>query len=129
MVFSRCCGGNFKAEVQGILPFSISNSVNKYIGLPTQQGSSKIWDFTFIIDKVRKKLKGWKERTLSFSGRRTLINAVAQAIPVYTMSCFLLPKGICDKIEREICQFWWGNKEGQHKIHRISEDKLQRHKY
>jgi hypothetical protein len=33
------------------------------------------------------------------------------------MSCFLIPKDICYQIEKAICNFWWGGKECQHKIH------------
>ena len=59
---------------------------------------------------ITKKLKGWKEKNLSFAGRSVLIKAVAQAIPVFVMNCFLIPQEICDKIESAVCQFWWGSK-------------------
>jgi hypothetical protein len=68
------------------------------------------------MDRVRKKLKGWKERHLSFAGRSVLISAVIQALPTYVMSCFLLPKGLCEQIESAICRFWWGSNDKQ-KIH------------
>ena len=75
------------------------------LGLPTQFGRSKVRDFNFIMDKVLKKLKGWKERNLSFAGRGVLIKAVAQAIPVFVMTCFLLPQETCDRNERVVYQF------------------------
>jgi hypothetical protein len=71
---------------------------------------TKSQDFKFIMDKIWGKLKGWKERNLSFAGRSVLISAVIQAIPTYMMSCFLIPKDICSQIERAICNFWWGEK-------------------
>ena len=46
-----------------------------------------------------KKLKGWKEKLLSQAGREVLIKAVIQAIPIYTMSCFKLPKGLVRELE------------------------------
>ncbi|GAU50304.1 hypothetical protein TSUD_34590 [Trifolium subterraneum] len=39
-------------------------------------------------------------------GRGTLTKAVDQAIPIYVMSCFLLPKATCDKMESLISRFW-----------------------
>jgi len=62
-------------------------------------------------------LKGWKERNLSFEGRSVLIKVVAHAIPTYIMSCFLLPKGLVDKIESSVCRFWWGSSGDSKKIH------------
>jgi hypothetical protein len=85
--------------------------------MPTQIGHSKQTGFNFIMDKVKNKLKGWKERFLSFAGRGILISAVIQALPTYIMSCFLIPKGMCERIEQAICRFWWGNTDTQKRIH------------
>ncbi|MCI47781.1 reverse transcriptase-like protein, partial [Trifolium medium] len=76
--------------------------------MPTQIGRSKQGVFKFIMDRVWSKLKGWKEKNLSFAGRGVLISAVIQAIPTYMMSCFLIPKSVCEQIEKAICKFWWG---------------------
>ena len=62
-------------------------------------------------EKIAKKMFGWKEKMLSIGGREILRKAVAQAIPTYTMSYFLLPKGLCDEIEGMIRRFWWGQRE------------------
>jgi hypothetical protein len=44
--------------------------------MPTQLGHSKKAGFNFIMDRINKKLKGWKERFLSFAAREILISAV-----------------------------------------------------
>jgi hypothetical protein len=85
--------------------------------MPTQIGQSKQTKFKFIMDKVKGKLKGWKEIFLSFAGRSVLISAVIQALPTYIMSCFLIPKGMCDKIEQASCKFWWRSTDNQKRIH------------
>ena len=64
---------------------------NKYLGLPSIIGKSKMAVFADVKERVAKKLSSWKEKLLSMGGRKALIKAVAQAIPTYTMSCFLLP--------------------------------------
>jgi hypothetical protein len=76
------------------------------------------------MDRIWSKLKGWKEKNLSFEGMGVLIRAVAQAIRTYIMSCFLLPKGVCDKIDSAVCNFWWGNSETSRKIHWTKKEKL-----
>ena len=61
---------------------------NKYLGLPSIIGRSKAQVFAEVKDRVAKKLAGWKGKLLSIGGREILIKAVAQAMPIYTMSCF-----------------------------------------
>jgi hypothetical protein len=117
MTFRPFIHTNIKTEFQTVLPFTITNTIAKYLGMPTQIGHSKQAAFNFIMDKIKNKLKGWKERYLSFAGRGTLISDVIQALPPYTMSCFLLPKSLCDRIEQTICKFWWGSTKNHQKVH------------
>src|SRR3954464_15547576 len=55
------------------------------------------------------------EKLLSYAGKEVLIKAVAQAILVYSMACFRLPRCICESITSMIRQFWWGSKQGKQK--------------
>ena len=80
----------------------------KYFGLPSLIGRSKNQVFAILKERVGQKLAGWKGKHLSMGGNEILIKAVAQAIPTYTMSCFQLPQGLCDDIERMMKNFWWG---------------------
>jgi ribonuclease HI len=117
IVFSKHTPSNTQQELQNILPMKKVTHFSKYLGMPTQMGRSKRQTFDYIQDKIWKKLNGWKEKQLSFAGRSTLIKAVAQAIPTYIMSCFLLPKNLCSHIEKMVCKFWWGNNPDKRKIH------------
>jgi len=117
MVFNPSLREDIKKEFHSQMPINITRKIDKYLGLPTQFGRLKVHDFNFIMDKVVKKLKGWKEKNLSFAERSVLIKAVTQVIPVYVMCCFLLPQQICEKIESAVCKFWWGSKGDNKKIH------------
>jgi hypothetical protein len=117
MTFSLRLHQHIKDDFQRNLPLLITNNITKYLGMPTQIGHSKQAVFNFIMEKVRGKLKGSKEKHLSFAGRAVLISAVVQALPTYIMSCFMLPKSMYDQIEKNICRFWWGGNDGHHKIH------------
>jgi ribonuclease HI len=119
MIFSKHTPHDQKVEIYSTLPMKTVQHFNKYLGMPTHMGRSKRQIFDFIQDRIWKKLKGWKEKHLSFAGRNTLIKAVAQAIPTYIMSCFLLPKNLCQHIESMTCKFWWGNSPDKKKIHWI----------
>ena len=73
-------------------------------------GRSKKQIFNEVRERVGKKMTGWKEKLLSIGGREILIKAVAQAVPTYTMGCFLLPKGLYEDIKGMMRNFWWGQK-------------------
>ena len=78
----------------------------KYLGLPSLVGRSKRNTFNAIKEKLGKMLVGWKEKMLSKVGKEVLIKAVAQAIPIYTISCFKLPDSLCDELKSMIRNFW-----------------------
>ena len=97
-----------KNEILEILGPMQDSQHSKYLGLPSIIGKSKNEVFAKIRERFGRKLAGLKEKLLSIGGREILIKAVTQAIPVYTMSCFQLPKGLCDDIEGMMRRFWWG---------------------
>ncbi|XP_073019456.1 uncharacterized protein [Primulina eburnea] len=64
--------------------------------------------------------QGWGDKTFSAGGKKTLIKSVLQSIPTYAMSCFHIPKSICEAIEQECANFWWGMEEGRKRMHWIA---------
>jgi hypothetical protein len=67
----------------------------------------------------------WSGKHLSKAGREVLIKSVAQSIPTYCMSTFLLPTTLGEEIQRMINSFWWGSNRRQGRgINWLSWDKL-----
>ena len=95
-----------RCEVLNILGPMQDTRHSKYLGLPSIIGRSKTEVFVEVKEEVGWKLAGWKGKLLSIGGRGILIKAIAQAVPIYTMSCFLIPKGLCEEIEGRIRRFW-----------------------
>jgi len=83
----------------------------KYLGLPSLVGRSKKTVFTFLKDRIWKKCQAWSSRSLSRARKEILIKSVAQTIPSYCMGAFLIPKSLCDEIERMLNSFYWGSKQ------------------
>ncbi|KAL0357136.1 UNVERIFIED_CONTAM: putative ribonuclease H protein [Sesamum calycinum] len=81
----------------------------KYLGLPFCKPKSKTV-FNQLVEKMAEKLSLWKTKNLSRAGKMILIKNVAQSIPVYHMSTFLLPRKICNKMDATVRRFWWQNK-------------------
>ena len=87
-------------------------------------GRGKKQSFSYIKERVWKKLQGWKEKLLSQAGKEVLIKFVIQAIPTYAMSCFKLPKGLIHELETMIRKFLWGYKNEGRKIHWVNWERL-----
>ena len=52
--------------------------------------------------------------------KEVLVKAMAQAVPVYCVSSFKLPRGLCEHLKILIRKFWWGSKDGHCKPHWVS---------
>ena len=93
------------------------NHFESYLGLPTLIGRAKYHTFSFLKDRVWKKLQGWKGMLLSRASKEILIKAVAQSIPTYAMSVFQIPMKLCDELDALCAKFWWGQVRNERKIH------------
>ncbi|KAK8368934.1 hypothetical protein V6Z12_A01G077000 [Gossypium hirsutum] len=70
------------------------------------------------------RIDNWSTRLLSQRGKEVFIKAILQAIPTYTMSCFLLPMTTCYEMEQLMANFWWKKGKGKRGIHWCSWHKL-----
>ncbi|CAA7042008.1 unnamed protein product [Microthlaspi erraticum] len=114
-----------KQHIQSVLGIYNVGGGGKYLGLPEQFGQSKTEAFQSIVDGVKKTVGGWYNQFLTAAGKETLIKSIAQAKPVYSMNCFLLPKQTCEKVDSILSEFWWGtNEHGRRKISWISWKRL-----
>jgi hypothetical protein len=71
---------------------------DKYLGLPALVGADRSDYFEHFIERIIQRINGLKEKMLSIGGKEIILKAVAQAIPVYAMSVFLIPKGVCKRM-------------------------------
>lgn len=96
-------------EIKGKLGVTKDIGDSKYLGLPSLVGRSKKKVFRYLKEKVIKKIEGWSTKLLSRAGKLVMLKNVLQAIPAYAMSCFMLPKSICEEIQIVMNAFWWQN--------------------
>jgi hypothetical protein len=120
LFFSRNTSQEARECIQRLSGVPSTQRYDKYLGLPTLVGKSRVREFQNIKDRVWKRLHDWKIKFLSQVGKEILLKAVIQAIPTYSMSIFLLPKGLCTDINSMMQKFWWGHKENDSKIHWMS---------
>nr|XP_025678801.1 uncharacterized protein LOC112778723 [Arachis hypogaea] len=126
--FSHNTPQNTRLAVAQILNIEHIGAQDKYLGLPSIVQKSKKATFGAIKDKVQKRIMGWKRSLLSSGGRHTLLRAVGEAIPIYTLSCFKLPDTLLTEIHSMLSQFWWGQKGAERRMVWIKWDTMTRPK-
>jgi len=100
----------------------------RYLGLPTLIGRSRVSSFNYIKGRIWSKLNGWKEKLLTHARNEVLLKSVIQVIPTYTMSVFRLPKALTKEINFLMSSFWWSFKDNFNRIPWMSWKKLGRKK-
>ncbi|KAM6549548.1 hypothetical protein CsatB_021224 [Cannabis sativa] len=116
-------------NISNQLGMNIADEKSLYLGLPSTMSRNKSAVLGFLKERVRKRIQGWESKFLSRAGKEVLIKTVAQSLPSYAMSVFLLPLEITRDMEKVMTKFWWqsSNKNGKG-IHWLSWDRLCTHK-
>jgi hypothetical protein len=89
----------------------------RYLGMPTEVGSSPTRTFNFLHGCMWQHLNGWSDRPVSRAGKETLLKSVIQAIPTFLMICFEIPISNCDSMRKSIGNHWWGMENEKRKLH------------
>lgn len=78
-----------------------------YLGLPNMMSRKKTAVFGYIKERLKERFQGWDKKKLSKGGKEVLIKSVAQTLPNYSMSVFMLPLEVCNELEMCMNKFWW----------------------
>ncbi|CAA7027943.1 unnamed protein product [Microthlaspi erraticum] len=113
-----------RLSLKNALGIHNEGGMGTYLGLPENISGSKQKVFAFVQDRLSQRINSWSAKLLSKGGKEVLLKSVAQALPTYVMSCFLLPLGIIKKLQSAISNFWWSNKQTSRGIHWIAWDKI-----
>ena len=127
--FAKGCRQVTRIAMKDILDVHNEYLCEKYLGMPSDVGASTNGAFKYLKDRVWKRVQRWMEQSLSAGGKEVLIKAVAQVIPTYSMSCFRLPRGLCEHINGVLRRFWWGSKPGQRKTCWVAWDDMTKPKF
>ena len=103
-----------------ILGCRIGSLPMNYLGMPlgASHESPTIWNL--ILEKIERKLVGWKKMYLSKGGRLTSLRSTLSSLPTYFLSLFTIPTHVTNKIERLQRDFLWG----ESKTHLVGWDKV-----
>ncbi|XP_024196014.1 uncharacterized protein LOC112199199 [Rosa chinensis] len=117
VVFSGNVSQQVRNHLSSILGVKCVKEHGLYLGLPIHVGHNKNAIFSYLKERLSKKLISWRSKILSAGGKELLIKVVAQTSPNYVMNCYLLPKSLCDDLQQLCSQFFWGSIDEKRKIH------------
>src|SRR4051812_28796327 len=106
--FSRNLSKPAQEDIAEIMGVHHVMGTENYLGLPSMIGRSKKATFSFIKDRIWKRINSWKGRSLSKAGKKIKIKFMLQSILEYVMSIFILPDATINDIEKMLNSFWWG---------------------
>ncbi|GJT08316.1 RNA-directed DNA polymerase, eukaryota, reverse transcriptase zinc-binding domain protein, partial [Tanacetum coccineum] len=99
MFFGSVCEED-KEAISSVLPFAVGKLPVKYLGVLLIAKRLSVKDCGSLIDKIKSKVKNWKNRCLSYAGRLQLIAVILESIHVYWASVFLLSTSIINEINK-----------------------------
>ncbi|XP_026436391.1 uncharacterized protein LOC113334262 [Papaver somniferum] len=106
ILFSRKIPEHRKAILANILDIQSRDLGEKYLGTPTVFQASKIQTHMGILQAIDVRISIWLHKLLSQAARTTLIKHIGQAIPLFQMGDFLIPKHLCRQMDSHLCKFW-----------------------
>ena len=77
-----------------------------------------------ILDKVARKLLGWRGSLLSQAKKFQLVQSTLQCIPVYFMSIFKMPTTITAKLDQIQKKFLWSRSKIKKRIPLVDQEKV-----
>lgn len=80
-------------------------------------GRSKNSVFRFIKDNTSARVQNGKGKLRSNVGKEVLLKSLA--LPSYAMSLVKLSDNLCKVLIGIMAKFWWGNDQGQRRMHWI----------
>lgn len=95
-----------------------------YLGMPLGSNFKKKKVRDLVIDRMRKRLAGWKARYLSKGGRVTQIKASLASIPIYYLSLFVMPSSVCKVLEQIQRDFLWRRNKEVGGLHLVAWDRV-----
>ncbi|KAG6692683.1 hypothetical protein I3842_10G126000 [Carya illinoinensis] len=112
------------SDLANIMGCKISSLPTRYLGLPLGASHKLVTIWDGVIEKIERRLTGWKMLYLSKGGRITLLKSTFSNLPTYFLSLFRLPAGVARRIERIFQNFLCGGKGEVKKFHLVNWNKV-----
>lgn len=95
----------------------VGNFPIKYLGIPLHHDKLRREDIQPLVDKILKRIEGWKGKLLSHAARVLLIKTCLASIPVYLLSFIKFPKWAIKLIATHMANCLWNDNIDKHRWH------------
>lgn len=96
-----------RISVQTRFSFEVGSLPVRYLGLPLFTKKMTMGDCTPMIDKIKRRIRSWTARFLSFAGLLQLLTSVIASLVNFWTSAYKLPNRCIEKIESLCSAFLW----------------------
>ena len=95
------------------------NKITRYLGIPfsVEPALKDMW--SWVKEKIDKKLKKWYNRALSLAGRIQVCQKMLSSYTIYYSSANFFNNYQFAEIQKSIRQFLWSDGKGNNKIHSV----------
>ncbi|GAA0162204.1 hypothetical protein LIER_18346 [Lithospermum erythrorhizon] len=123
ITFSSATPSHSKLSILEAFNINCANTFGNYLVIHFDIATNRRDIFNNIVDKIKKRILGWKAKFLNFAGRITLIKSVLQSILVYHMGICTFPIATLNEIDKILANILW---DGAHNtnIHWVNWDFL-----
>lgn len=100
----------------------------KYLGIRLHYEKLRREDIQPLIDKILKRIAGWRGKLLSHAAIIVLIKTCLASIPIYLLSFIKFPKWAIKAISSSKANCLWDDNDGNHKWHLANWESITIHK-
>lgn len=111
-------------EISHLFSCPLGNFPIKYLGVHLRYENLRREDIQPIVDKMLRRIAGWRGRLLSYAARVVLIKACLTSIPIYLMSFIKFPKWAIKILNTHLANCLWNDNPENHKIHLVNWDSV-----
>ena len=107
-------------ELAGGLGYRVLVLPLTYLGLPLGASFKQKSIWNCVMEKIGKRLVGWKCLYFSKEARLTLLKSTLSNLSTYYLSLFPIPMSVAHNIEKLHRDFLWGGMAEEHKYHLVN---------
>ena len=90
---------NFENQYKELFECNLGAFPIRYLGITIHYRRLPNNDWLKVKERFEKHLSSWKGKDLSTGGNLTPISSILSSLPMYMMSFFEIPQGVCKKLD------------------------------